>query len=169
MEITLQVSITQLSAVVPFVDSKLAVSKPCNQASKSWYWCYLFDRVVRQVNYFHILSIKIAYMSIFWSCWLKNCTKVRNMWRGQMEIWRWWGLNEYSGLERKIPARTNFWAEISLFKSPKPLEDGEIPRLCKSWTSPLSPLPQLLLYQGLHSPDMRSKITTWKWSWTLLV
>ena len=27
--------------------------------------CYLFDRVVRQVNYFHILSIKIAYMSIF--------------------------------------------------------------------------------------------------------
>ena len=33
MEITLQVSMTQLSAVVPFVDSKLAVSKPCNQAS----------------------------------------------------------------------------------------------------------------------------------------
>ena len=42
---TLQLSMTQLSAVVPFVDSKFAVSKPCKQMlCRSDLRYYFYDR-----------------------------------------------------------------------------------------------------------------------------
>ena len=125
---TLQLSMTQLSAVVPFVDSKFAVSKPYKQMwawSKSSFKHYFYNLVlVRNVNYFQILSIKIAQKSTSQICWLKNCNaiciQVRKLNSADPRLWV-----ENTSFVQKLNRSTFSFASTTSLSGPKLSWDGD--------------------------------------------
>ena len=125
---TLQLSMTQLSAVVPFVDSKFAVSKPYKQMwawSKSSFKHYFYNLVlVRNVNYFQILSIKIAQKSTSQICWLKNCNaiciQVRKLNSADPRLWV-----ENTSFVQKLNRSTFSFASTTSLSGPTLSWDGD--------------------------------------------
>ena len=81
---------------------------------------YFYDLVVRNVNYFQILSIKIAQKSTSQICWLKNCIQVRKSNFADPKLWV-----ENTSFVQKLNLSTFSFASTTSLSGPKLSWDGD--------------------------------------------